>query len=242
MAIAKCPECGESLRIGDDAVGQSIDCPICGKVFRTKLPQVKAAPPATAAPQAKAYPIDDQLTKPPPPVGRGPRHIAPSPFDFTAKPPEPDLFADEPTPARSAPIETPALRDGIYCFGCGAWIHRGAEACPKCGVRQFEPGRAEPKKDAVVPVTSMLITILAGVVFLIGFVLSASPWTARSGDCLAIGAAVWMFASGLVSTVIGFGHRSGTGVACGVIGILALVVSGCLGIAFLAFVVQSPRF
>lgn len=210
MAAAKCPRCGELLRIPEGVA--SFDCPSCGVVIAVKG-------------QIKARPIEP---------------AKPNPFDFAAG-----------SPPQSAPplvdAKAEGVREGVYCFGCGAWIHRDAETCPKCGVRQFQPARAPeppPAPGEAAPILlAMLTLVCAGILAIAQVRMVRSDM--RTDEhllpaCVSVTFGALLLLVSIMSISVGFSRGRGSGIAAGVIGILGLLLAVGFGVAVLLALLSAP--
>lgn len=97
--------------------------------------------------------------------------------------------------------------DPAYCRECGAEIHRAAEICPECGVRQRPPPStaAESLVDGRNPLVAALLSVLfpglghlyareieTGLFFAVAFVLAVLSMVVAIGFVLA--PAIWLYA------------------------------------------------
>ena len=52
------------------------------------------------------------------------------------------------------------IRDGKYCVGCAAYVHRTARMCPKCGAPQSGHGRTSGSEKS--RITAGVLALLVG--------------------------------------------------------------------------------
>jgi len=95
-----CPSCGRTLRVPEQALGQSVQCPACEAVFTA----ASAPAPAAADPRAAPAPTP-RVFDPPPAPGAEP---APGLADRPAAPPT----AASPRPGAAEPLVADASDDG----------------------------------------------------------------------------------------------------------------------------------
>src|SRR5262249_21186279 len=54
MPLTKCPHCGQTGRVPDNATGRQVKCPKCGEPFTVKVMPEAASPAAAARPRGQA--------------------------------------------------------------------------------------------------------------------------------------------------------------------------------------------